>query len=71
MKNLLPSILLFILFAFQAQGNIHINSYNIALEIIPENKSIKAQADLNFSIEQESTDSLALYLHKEFYIIEI
>jgi hypothetical protein len=71
MKNLMLATLLFTLFEIQAQANIHINSYYIALQIIPENKWIKAQADIKLSIEQESIDSFAFYLHKEFSIVEI
>jgi len=71
MKHLILSILLLTLFNIQVQGSIRINSYNIFLEIIPQNQSIKVQANIKSSIDPECIDSLAFYLHKEFSIKKI
>jgi len=71
MKHLILSSLLLALFTIQVQGNIRTISYNIFLEIIPENKSIKVQADIKLSIDPECIDSLCFYLHNEFSIVEI
>ena len=71
MKYIILSLLFFTFFVIQLQGNIRINSYNISIEITPENKSIKAQADIKLSVDPESLDSLVFYLHKEFSVVEI
>ncbi|NQT24090.1 hypothetical protein HQ585_01915 [candidate division KSB1 bacterium] len=71
MKNIILSLLFLSVFSIQIHASVRTNSYNILLEIFPENQSINVQANIKISIDPENIDSLVFYLHKEFSIKEI
>ena len=71
MKNLILSLLFLSLFSIQIHASVRTNSYDILIEILPENQSIQVQANIKISIDPENSNSLVFYLHKEFSIKEI
>jgi len=71
MNKVILSFLFLGLFVSQSSGNITVNTYDILLEIIPENQYLKAQAHIQLDAGTEKAYDLLFYLHKEFSLTSI